>query len=152
MMPGASSPNIGSSTSTSNKLERIRQEIEKCTKLEVGELKRELDSYGVSAKSCFSKKVGELRKELQPHGKSAKKYAEKKLGELKGRVESYATSMKTELKRTEADVGGAKKEVSWNGYNRAGSSTTEEPWDPSYRDVIITTFDADMLSGDVRYY
>ena len=46
-----------SSTSTSGKdrTERIAKEMEKCKKMKVGELKKELESYGVSTKSYFEK-------------------------------------------------------------------------------------------------
>jgi uncharacterized protein with GYD domain len=64
---GASPIGGGSSTSSSatsgsrsgsgasNRQERLQQEIEKCNKLKIGELKKELESYGVSTKSYFEK-------------------------------------------------------------------------------------------------
>lgn len=62
----ASSDKAGSSDSTTstasssrassgNRLERIQQEMEKCKGMKVGELKKELESYGVSTKSYFEK-------------------------------------------------------------------------------------------------
>jgi hypothetical protein len=44
-----------SSSSTINRQERLNQEMEKCKSMKVGELKKELESYGVSTKSYFEK-------------------------------------------------------------------------------------------------
>jgi len=51
----ASSSRSESTSTDSNRKERIQQEMEKCKKLKVGELKKELESYGVSTKSFFEK-------------------------------------------------------------------------------------------------
>lgn len=55
-----------SNNNKEDRAERIKQEIEKCSKLKVGELKKELESAGVSTKSYFEKSefvkaVAELR-------------------------------------------------------------------------------------------
>ena len=42
-------------TSSANRQERLNQEMEKCKSMKVGELKKELESYGVSTKSFFEK-------------------------------------------------------------------------------------------------
>ena len=44
-----------SSGSGANRQERLYQEIEKCKSMKVGELKKELESYGVPTKSFFEK-------------------------------------------------------------------------------------------------
>ena len=59
-----------------DRAERIKQEIEKCSKLKVGELKKELESAGVSTKSYFEKSefikaVAELRVDGPPSGGSS---------------------------------------------------------------------------------
>jgi len=41
--------------SSSSRQERLNQEMEKCKPMKVGELKKELESYGVSTKSFFEK-------------------------------------------------------------------------------------------------
>ncbi|KAL7497902.1 hypothetical protein ACHAWT_007082 [Skeletonema menzelii] len=43
------------SSSNANRQERLNQEMEKCKSMKVGELKTELESYGVSTKSFFEK-------------------------------------------------------------------------------------------------
>ena len=49
-----SASSSGSSSNT-NRQERLNQEMEKCKSMKVGELKTELESYGVSTKSFFEK-------------------------------------------------------------------------------------------------
>mmetsp|Transcript_18598 Transcript_18598/g.34454 ORF Transcript_18598/g.34454 Transcript_18598/m.34454 type:complete len:271 (+) Transcript_18598:5027-5839(+) len=85
--------------------ERIEQERKKCKKLKVKELKKELESYGVSTKSYFEK---------------------------------------SEFERAVAEtrVNGTKKPPPSNERYGARSTTAKEPWDPSYRDVVVTTFDS----------
>mmetsp|Transcript_2169 Transcript_2169/g.4666 ORF Transcript_2169/g.4666 Transcript_2169/m.4666 type:complete len:260 (+) Transcript_2169:156-935(+) len=51
----ASSSRSSPSSETSSRLVKIQQEIEKCKSMKVGELKKELDSYGISTKSFFEK-------------------------------------------------------------------------------------------------
>ena len=54
----SSETNTSSSSSSSgaaNRQERLNQEMEKCKSMKVGELKKELESYGVSTKSFFEK-------------------------------------------------------------------------------------------------
>ena len=67
---GSSGSSSSSSSSTSNgggnRQERIKKEMEKCKQMKVGELKKELQSAGVSTKSFFEKSefvraVAELR-------------------------------------------------------------------------------------------
>ena len=57
---GSSSTSSASSSSTSNssganRQERLNQEIEKCKSMKVSDLKKELESFGVSTKSYFEK-------------------------------------------------------------------------------------------------
>eukprot|EP00581_Thalassiosira_minuscula_P002822 CAMPEP_0183736798 /NCGR_PEP_ID=MMETSP0737-20130205/50280_1 /TAXON_ID=385413 /ORGANISM="Thalassiosira miniscula, Strain CCMP1093" /LENGTH=212 /DNA_ID=CAMNT_0025970907 /DNA_START=288 /DNA_END=926 /DNA_ORIENTATION=+ len=51
----SSTSTSSSSTNSANRTERIQQEMEKCNKMKVGDLKKELESYGVSTKSFFEK-------------------------------------------------------------------------------------------------
>jgi len=51
----SASSNNKSSSSSANRQERLNQEMEKCKSMKVGELKKELESYGVSTKSFFEK-------------------------------------------------------------------------------------------------
>ena len=44
-----------SSGGAANRQERLNEEMEKCKTMKVGELKKELESYGVSTKSFFEK-------------------------------------------------------------------------------------------------
>ena len=46
---------VGSSSDNKNREGRIEKELQKCLELKVGELKRELESYGKSIKSFFEK-------------------------------------------------------------------------------------------------
>ena len=60
---------------TANRDKRIKEEMEKCQKLKVGELKKELESAGISTKSYFEKSefvraVAELRVDGPPEKKS----------------------------------------------------------------------------------
>lgn len=98
---GASSSS-STSTSTANRTERIQEEMEKCKKQKVGELKKELESSGISTKSYFEKSefvraVAELR--------------------VDGPTKSTGAGSTSSSGRVE-----------------------EEPFDPSYRDVIVTKF------------
>ena len=66
-----SSSRNSSSTNTANREKRIKEEMEKCVKLKVGELKKELENAGVSTKSYFEKSefvraVSELRVDGPP--------------------------------------------------------------------------------------
>lgn len=63
-MNGASASPSGSSagadtsssgSNTANREERLQEETEKCKSMKVGDLKKELESYGVSTKSYFEK-------------------------------------------------------------------------------------------------
>lgn len=51
----SSSTSSSSDGSTASRQENIKQEMEKCSKMKVGELKKELESYGMSTKSYFEK-------------------------------------------------------------------------------------------------
>ncbi|KAL7462915.1 hypothetical protein ACHAXS_003290 [Conticribra weissflogii] len=44
-----------SSSSSASRLVRIQKEMDKCKSMKVGELKKELESYGISTKSFFEK-------------------------------------------------------------------------------------------------
>jgi len=65
-----------SSNNKEDRAMRIKQEMDKCSKLKVGELKKELESAGVSTKSYFEKSefvkaVAELRVDGPPSGGSS---------------------------------------------------------------------------------
>ena len=65
-----------SSNNKEDRTDRIKQEMEKCSKLKVGELKKELESAGVSTKSFFEKSefikaVAELRVDGLPKSASS---------------------------------------------------------------------------------
>mmetsp|Transcript_24369 Transcript_24369/g.37776 ORF Transcript_24369/g.37776 Transcript_24369/m.37776 type:complete len:281 (+) Transcript_24369:205-1047(+) len=51
----SASSNNNNKSSSANRQERLKQEMEKCKSMKVGELKKELESYGVSTKSFFEK-------------------------------------------------------------------------------------------------
>ena len=52
---GGSSDDNDVKTESTSRNEKLAQEMEKCNKMKVGELKKELESYGVSTKSFFEK-------------------------------------------------------------------------------------------------
>ncbi len=52
---GSKSTASSSSKSSATRAEKLAVEMEKCTKMKVGELKKELESYGISTKSFFEK-------------------------------------------------------------------------------------------------
>jgi len=65
-----------SSNNKEDRAMRIKQEMDKCSKLKVGELKKKLESAGVSTKSYFEKSefvkaVAELRVDGPPSGGSS---------------------------------------------------------------------------------
>ena len=93
-----------SSSSSETRKERLAQEMEKCAKTKVGELKKELESYGISTKSFFEK--SEFVKAV-----------------------------------AEARVDGKKKGSS------SSTSSKEEVYDSSYRDVKMQKMDKRMLIG-----
>jgi len=117
---GASAASSGSSeTSSSNggdsskggasREEKIKAEMEKCKSMKVGDLKKELQSLGVSTKSFFEKT--EFVKAL-----------------------------------AEARVDGVKKRGgAGQGFGRGQPKEQDEPYDPSYRDVVMQ-----KMSGDAR--
>lgn len=51
----ASSTNTSTSSSSGDRQKRIQQEMEKCKSMKVSDLKKELESYGLSTKSYFEK-------------------------------------------------------------------------------------------------
>lgn len=51
----ASSSGDNTNNTSASRQERLNQEMEKCKSMKVGELKKELESYGVSTKSFFEK-------------------------------------------------------------------------------------------------
>lgn len=72
----SSSSDTSTSSNTSDRTERIAKEMEKCSKMKVGELKKELESYGVSTKSFFEKSefvraVAEARVDGPPKSSSS---------------------------------------------------------------------------------
>ena len=117
---GASAASSGSSeTSSSNggdsseggvsREEKIKVEMEKCKSMQVGDLKKELQLFGVSTKSFFEKT--EFVKAL-----------------------------------AEARVDGVKKRGgAGQGFGRGQPKEQDEPYDPSYRDVVMQ-----KMSGDPR--
>lgn len=108
----------GSTSGTSNRKERIQQEIEKCNKLKIGELKKELESYGVSTKSYFEK------------SEFVRAVAEARVDGPPKKGPSAAAS---------------------SGGTKASGRVREEPWDPSYRDVIVSKFPGNkaLLDGKI---
>ncbi|KAL7526187.1 hypothetical protein ACHAWF_001671 [Thalassiosira exigua] len=52
---GVNGASASDASGGADRLERIRQEMENCKGLKVGELKKELESYGISTKSYFEK-------------------------------------------------------------------------------------------------
>jgi len=101
---GSSSSSTG--TPKASREERLKEEMDKCKSMKVGELKKELQSYGVSTKSFFEK---------------------------------------SEFVRAVAEARVDGKTSSGGGQ----SSVDEEPYDPSYRDVVMRkmTDDPRMLGG-----
>ena len=91
-----------SSKSSKPRSERLAEEMEKCKSMKVGELKKELQSYGISTKSFFEK--SEFIKAA-----------------------------------AEARVDGVKK----------ANGAEEEPYDPSYRDVVIQKMTPNQLGAFV---
>ena len=51
----SSSTETNTSSSPANRQERLREEMEKCKSMKVADLKKELESYGISTKSYFEK-------------------------------------------------------------------------------------------------
>ena len=86
-----SSSSTASGSGTSNRQERIQQEIEKCNKLKIGELKKELESHGVSTKSYFEKSefvraVAEARVDGPPKKKETSASTSASASSSSGRV------------------------------------------------------------------
>eukprot|EP01083_Nonionella_stella_P243720 848983_1 len=100
----SSSDTSSSSSDTSSKEERLKKEMENCQAMKAGELRKELQSYGISTKSFFEKSEF---------------------------VKACA----------EARVNGAKKS---GGSSGGGPRAKEEPFDPSYRDVVMQKMGQDQ--------
>mmetsp|Transcript_21578 Transcript_21578/g.31504 ORF Transcript_21578/g.31504 Transcript_21578/m.31504 type:complete len:217 (-) Transcript_21578:96-746(-) len=92
----------GTSAGGASRSERLKKEIEKCKTMRVAELRKELQSFGISTKSFFEK--SEFVRAL-----------------------------------AEVRVDGAKKEG-------ASAGKSEEPYDPSYRDVVMRKMTGDKMS------
>lgn len=106
---GASTSSGGTADSGASRDEKIKAEMEKCKAMKVGDLKKELQSLGVSTKSFFEK--SEFVKAL-----------------------------------AEARVDGVKKRGgAGQGFGRGSSQPQEEdePYDPSYRDVVMQKMNVD---------
>mmetsp|Transcript_13312 Transcript_13312/g.19394 ORF Transcript_13312/g.19394 Transcript_13312/m.19394 type:complete len:219 (-) Transcript_13312:276-932(-) len=102
---GSSSKSSSSSSSdTSSKEERLKKEMENCQAMKAGELRKELQSYGISTKSFFEKSEF---------------------------VKACA----------EARVNGAKNS---GGSSSGRQRAKEEPFDPSYRDVVMQKMGQDQ--------
>ncbi|KAL9179014.1 hypothetical protein ACHAXT_011987 [Thalassiosira profunda] len=101
-----------------NRHDKIQAEMDKCQKMTVKELKKELDSYGVDhhffEKSEFVKAVAEAR----------------------------VDGLKKKTRQT-------KKSTGFGGFgsNNAGRATKEEPYDPSYRNVVVRKLEEGMKAG-----
>ena len=120
---------------TATRRERISREMELCGGMKVGELKKELESYGVSTRSYFEKSefvraVAEARVDGKRAGGDG--------GPNGGGGGSTGSS---------GDGGGNAA----GGYGRAGKRAKEEPRDPSYRDVIVSKFPGNkgLLEGKI---
>ena len=106
---GTSTSAGGTGDSGASREEKIKAEMEKCKSMKVGDLKKELQSLGVSTKSFFEK--SEFVKAL-----------------------------------AEARVDGVKKRGgAGQGFGRGSSQPPEEdePYDPSYRDVVMQKMNVD---------
>jgi hypothetical protein len=101
----SSSGTSSSSSDTLSKEERLKKEMENCQAMKAGELRKELQSYGISTKSFFEKSEF---------------------------VKACA----------EARVNGAKKSGGSSG--GGGPRAKEEPFDPSYRDVVMQKMGQDQ--------
>jgi len=99
--------------------ERIKLEMAKLKDVKVKELKNELESYGFSTKSYFEKSEFE------------RAVAEARVDGVTKKYSSSAAS-------------GSDPSSSSRG-NRATSSTNNEDWDPSYKNVFVKRFDASTI-------
>lgn len=120
----ASSTKGGSSTShkvAANRQDKIREEMDKCKDMKVKELKKELESHGVSTKSYFEK-TEFIRAVAEARVDGAKKSPGWKWPWTKGDDEGSSSN--------------------WG-------KVEEEPFDPSFRDVACVKFTGDggLLSG-----
>jgi hypothetical protein len=109
---------------------RLEREMITCNAMKVGELKKELESYGVSTRSYFEKSefvraVAEAR--VDGTGKK---------GPASGGGGGGASSSSSS---------------SSSSSGRAGARAKEEPRDPTYRDVIVTKFSGNkgLLEGKI---
>merc|ERR1712238_213087 len=95
--------------------DRIQAEMDKCKTTEVKSLKNELESYGVDTKSHFEKSEF-IRAVAEARVDGLKKKTQKKKTKSKNGVGSFETSQKKE-------------------------KAEKEPYDPSYRDVLVRKLD-----------
>lgn len=111
-----------SSTSTGNRQDRIQKEMDRCKSLKVSDLKKELESYGMSTKSFFEK------------SEFVRAVAE-------ARVDG-ATK-----KKTTSSSG----KTSGSPSGSSSTQHREEAKDPSYKDVIVSKFRGNkaLLEGPV---
>ncbi|KAL3809452.1 hypothetical protein ACHAXA_001280 [Cyclostephanos tholiformis] len=119
--------------------ERIQREMEKCNAMKVGELKKELESYGISTRSYFEKSefvraVAEARVDGVTAPGGGGRGSNKKSSSSSGGGNASASS-------------GRKGTNGGGGSGRA----KEEPRDPSYRDVIVSKFPGNkgLLEGKI---
>jgi len=111
----SSSTSTSSDGSGKSRDERIKEEMNKLKDMKVGDLRKELQSLGISTKSFFEKY--EFIRAL-----------------------------------AEARVDGVKKGAGGSSGARGGRAVEEdEPYDPSYRDVVMQKFNADprLLQGQL---
>ena len=109
---------------------RLEREMILCNAMKVGELKKELESYGVSTRSYFEK------------SEFVRAVAE-------ARVDG--TGKKGSASGGGGGGGGGASSSSSSSSGRAGARAKEEPRDPTYRDVIVTKFPGNkgLLEGKI---
>lgn len=102
--------------------ERINQEMDKCSSMKVADLKKELESYGISTKSFFEK------------SEFVRAVAEARVDGVKKSSPGSGSSSST------------------SGSSSSSNRAKEETRDPSFRDVVVTKFTGDkarLLGGKI---
>jgi len=146
-------------------MQLFSNKVDEVDSMKVGEIKKELESYGISTKSFLERKdMVEALKKARAEGKrpvekkatssssSSQNRDEKlakemetinkmKVGDIKKELQGMGVSTKSFFEKSEFVRALAEARV--DGVKKGGSSSVqEEEYDPSYRDVVMQKFNA----------
>ena len=119
--PTAASSSATHDRNMATRYDKIQAEMDRCKKMRTSELRKEMGQYGLDSKGMFEK------------SDFARAVAEARVDGMKKQYEKSSSS----TRKTSA------------GFGRRDNSkgAVEEPYDPTYRDVIMRKLEEDVKAG-----